>query len=383
MMKLIIKTAGIIILGMLLLLAAGCKNKDTSSMLQVTASGSGDNSVPVKVMKSVKGSISSYIETTTTLEAEKNVDIVARTSGLVTELLVEEGDSVKKGQIVLKIDPREAQASYDIANATFLERKRQWERAQENIKTGTISEESYDQSRYNFEKAKADLQSSKLRLDYTTVRAPFTGVIVERLVDHGAMLSVNQRIFTIVDTDPLLARIHLPERELTKVRKGQSAQLKLEAYPEKVFEAKIRMINPAVEPDSGTFKVTLEVEGNDTLLRPGLFASVYLVTETHDDAILVPKQALLLEAEKDTIFVVDGKFAYSREVKIGFRDDTNLEILEGVEAGQWIVVIGQDGINSGTEVKLFDMDGNEIEMPKEEAEGDEDAFEDDIEDAFE
>lgn len=371
----------IVLIAALLILAAGigCKNKDTRDMMNITASGAGDTAVPVKVVPAAKGEISSYIETTTTLEAEKNVDIVSQTTGLVTGLLVEEGDSVRKGQVLLKIDDREAKATYNSSLATFEERKRQWDRAQETFEKRIVSKELYEQARYNYAKADSDLQSARLRLEYTTVRAPFGGIITERAVHSGSMLSINQRLFKIVDIDPLLAKIHLPERELSKVRNGQPATLNLEAYPEKEFKAFIKMINPVVDPASGTFKVTLEMSGGSDLLRPGLFASVFLVTQTRNDTLLIPKQALLLESEHDTVFIVDGKFAYTREVSIGFRDDKHIEILEGIEESQYIVVVGQDGINSGTEVKMFDMDGKEIEVKEEPKEEEEDEFEDEFE----
>jgi membrane fusion protein (multidrug efflux system) len=357
------KIVGTISISLLILTLFCCKNKSTNDVLDMNTSGKGDTAIPVKVAPVIKGSISAYIETTTTLEPEKEVDILSRTSGLVIKLLVEEGDYVRKDQILLKIDEREVRAAYNSSLATFEERKQQWARAQETFEKKIVSKEAYDQARYNFAKAEADLETSKLRLEYADIRAPFTGVITERLINPGSMLSVNQKIFKIVDTDPLLAKIYLPERELTKVTAGQEAALKLEAYAEKSFDAKIKMINPVVDPSSGTFKVTLEVASSESLLRPGMFASVYLVTETHNDALLVPKQALLLEAEKDTIFYVDGKFAYSREVKVGFRDDKNIEILDDdIKVGMYVVVVGQDGITSGTEVKLFDLNGKEIKV---------------------
>ena len=346
----------------LLIVAFACKNKQSEEMTQMTIEGSGSTAIPVKAVQAVRGSISSYIETTTTLEAEREVDIVCRTNGLANSILVEEGDRVKAGSLLLKIDDREAQAVYKASLATYEEKARQWERAKETFEKNIVSKESYDQAHYNYSKSEADFESAKLQLAYTEIRAPFDGIITTRWVNPGSMLTSGKTVFTIVDTVPLLARVHLPERELTKVKKSQIAELKLDALPGQTFKARIKMINPVVDPASGTFKVTLEVINAGDLLRPGMFASVYLVTETHPKGLLVPKQALLLEAEKDTVFIVSGRFAYTQEIKIGFRDDKNIEILDGVKEGEYVIVVGQDGLNNGSEVKLFDMNGKEIPM---------------------
>ncbi|MBN2135534.1 MAG: efflux RND transporter periplasmic adaptor subunit [Acidobacteria bacterium] len=359
----------VVLLAVFLMTTLACKKKDTDDIMNIEGEGKGETAVPVKVVKVTRGDISSYIETTSTLEAEKEVDILSQTTGLVVDLKVEEGDYVKKNQVLLRIDDREAKAAFEASKATYEEREQQWARAQETYEKKITSKESFEQARYNYAKAEADLQTAKLRLLYTEVKAPFEGIITERLIHPGSMLSVNQKLFKIVDSTPLLARIYLPERELSKVKKGQPAELKLEAYPGKTFEAFIKMINPVVDPDSGTFKVTLEMKSDENLLRPGMFASVYLVTETHSNALLVPKQALLLEAEKDTIFVVDGKFAYAEEIKVGFRDDKNIEILDSkIKVDSYIVVVGQDGINSGTEVKMYDLQGKEIKVEEKQEE---------------
>jgi len=356
------KTAlfGVLLLSMIF--AAACKNKQREEMTQMTTEGSGTTAIPVKAVQVSHGPISSYIETTTSLEAEREVDIVCRTNGLVNDILFEEGDHVKNGSLLLKIDDREAKTVFKSSLATYEERKRQWERAQETFDKNIVSKESHDQARYNFAKSEADFEASKLQLAYTEIRAPFDGIITKRLVNSGGMLTPGQKIFTIVDTVPLLARIHLPEREIAKVKIGQIADLKLDAVPGQSYNARIKMINPVVDPASGTFKVTLEVSAGSNILRPGMFASVYLITETHQGALLVPKQALLLEAEKDTVFIVSGRFAYTQEIKIGFRDDKNIEILDGIKDGEYVIVVGQDGLNNGSEVKLFDLQGKEIAM---------------------
>lgn len=360
----ILKTILFSVVALLLIISFGCKNNQTDEMMSMTTEGSGSTAIPVKAVLVTRGSISAYIETTTTLEAEREVDIVCRTTGLVNSILVEEGDHVKNGGVLLKIDDREAQAVYKASVATYEERKRQWERAKESFERDNpiISKESYDQVRYNYAKSEADFEASKLQLAYTEIRAPFEGIITKRQVNTGSMLNAGQTVFTIVDTVPLLAKIHLPERELAKIRKGQIADLKLDAHPGRTFKSRIKMINPVVDPTSGTFKVTLEVESSGDVLRPGMFASVYLVTDTHPSALLVPKQALLLEAEKDTLFIVSGRFAYTQEIKVGYRDDKNIEILEGVKDGEYVVIVGQDGLNNGSEVKLFDLAGKEIPM---------------------
>lgn len=315
------------------------------------------NALPVRVSTVIRRQIADYLETNGSLEAENEVDIVARTTGPIVELNVEEGDFVREGQVLARIDAAEIEAQLGIARVNLAEAAVVWRRAQASFQEEVISQESYDLARSSHDAAEAQIVGTEILLDYTVIRAPFDGLIIERVIKNAEHVGSNARLFRISDFDPLLCPIQLPEKDLPRLSIGQPAYLTVEAFPEQRFPARVLRISPVVDAATGTVKVTLEVQGRD-LLRPGMFASVFVETDLHEDAIVIPKQALVLESVADTIYVVNesaegGPMAERRELRLGFEESDALEVLAGVEAGELVIVIGQDGLSDQTPVTIL------------------------------
>ena len=323
--------------------------------------GPGANAaIPVKVAPAIRRQIADYLETNGSLEAENEVDIVARTTGPIVELNVEEGDFVRAGQVLARIDAAEIQAQLGIARVNVAEAELTWNRAQDSYREEVISQEAYDQARSSFDGAAAQIVGTEILLDYTVIRAPFDGLIIERVVKNAEHVGANARLFRLSDFDPLLCPIQLPEKDLPRLSLGQPSYLTVEAFPGERFPARVLRISPIVDAATGTVKVTLAVEGRNRL-RPGMFASVYVQTDLHENAVVIPKQALVLESVADTVYVVNeaaegGPMAERRELRLGFEESDALEVLAGVEAGEQIVVIGQDGLSDQTPVLVVERE---------------------------
>ena len=316
-------------------------------------SGESTAAVPVEVVPVVRRGIASYIETNGTLEADNEVDIVARTAGPVVELLAEEGDEVTRGQLLARLDDIEYRTQLEIARVTKNETRLSFERAKRLNEEQLISPEAYEQALAGFESATAQYEGSRIQLGYTEIQAPFSGKIIQRYVDLAEQVSANAALFRISDFDPLLCPIQIPERALPRLRVGQSAYLTVEPYPEERFEAEVLRIRPVVDADSGTVRVTLEVKARG-LLRPGMFARVYVETDRHEDALVVPKAALSLESIGDTVYVADGPTASRREVELGFTEGDHVEILSGVAEAESVIVVGQDGLSDRTPIEVLE-----------------------------
>jgi len=308
--------------------------------------------VPVQVEPVPRRSISQYLETNGVLEAENEVDIVARTSGPVTEILTEEGQMIRSGQLIAKIDEREARNQAAIATVARDEARLAFDRTKSSWDEGLVSREAYDTALSQLSSASAQLESAEIQLAYTEIRAPFDALVVTRDVKLAQYVTPGTTLFRISDFTPLLCRVELPEKDLPRVRIGQSSHLRVEAYPGESFAAKVARMRPTVDPATGTFTVTLEVDGRGKL-RPGMFASVYLQTDTHDDALVIPKNALVLDSLGDTVYVKEGDVAARREVRLGLRDEDSVEILDGLSDGELLIVIGQDGLADGTPVSVL------------------------------
>jgi membrane fusion protein, multidrug efflux system len=314
--------------------------------------------VPVEVAPVERRSISAFIETNGTLEAENEVDIVARVSAPVVELRAEEGMAVKAGQILARLDPNEIRAQYEISRVNLEETKLAFERAERLKGNQLISPEEYEQAFSRHETAKAELEKNQIQLGYTEIRAPFGGLIVARYVDQAQQVSPNTPLFRISDFDPLLCPIQVPERELPRLRVGQPAYLTVESWPSERFNATVLRVRPVVDAATGTVRVTLDVQGQGRL-RPGMFARVYLETATRSDALVIPRSALSLESIGDTLYVAEDGVARRREVTLGFEERNVVEVRSGVAAGELVVVVGQDGLSDGTPIQVLRGPGSE------------------------
>lgn len=317
--------------------------------------------VPVEVAVVERRGISSYLETNGTLESELDVELLARAAGPIVELLVEEGLTVEKGQLLARIDPQELRARLEITRVSLEEARINFERAQRLYEDELLSQEAFEEARSTYETLKAQLQGDEVVLGYTRVEAPFDGVISERFIKLAQTVRANDPLFRITAFDPLLCPIQVPERELTRLAVGQEAFLEVEAWPEERFPARLLRISPIVNSATGTVKVTLEA-GSRGKLRPGMFASVFLETERRSDALVIPKAALSLESIGDTVYVVSNvengeAKAERREVRLGFQEGDGVQVVEGLEAGERVVVVGQDGLSDGTPIQVLGRPG--------------------------
>jgi membrane fusion protein (multidrug efflux system) len=314
--------------------------------------GAPSASVPVQVVPVPRQSISQYLETNGTLEAENEVDIVARTTGPVTEIGTEEGQLIRKNQVIARIDPREARNQVAISTVARDEAKLAFDRTTSSWDEGLVSREAYDTALSKLNAAEAQLESAEIQLAYTEITAPFDALVVTRNIKLAQYVTPGTTLFRISDFTPLLCRVEVPEKDFPRIRVGQPAHLRVEAYPSDRFAATVGRIRPTVDASTGTFTATLEVEGQGKL-RPGMFASVYLQTDTHEDAIVIPRSSLVLDSLGDTVYVRVDEVAERREVRLGIRSEDSVEVLEGLGVGELLIVVGQDGLADGTPVSVI------------------------------
>lgn len=317
------------------------------------AMGSPTSSIPVQVVPVERRTIAQFLQTNGTLEAENEVDLVARTAGPIVELRVEEGMRVARGEVLARIDAEEIEARLQISKVNLEEAELAYERAKAQYENEILSRELFDQAYSRLEAARAQMEENRVQLLYTDIAAPFDGVIVERYVKFAQHVQNGTPLFRISDFDPLECPIQVPEKDLARLQVGQPAYLTVEAFPGERFQARVERISPVVDRATGTVKVTLEV---DTLgrLRPGMFASVFLETDRHENALVIPKSALVLESIGDTVYVKQGEVADRREVRLGYGEAERVEVLAGLEEGDEVIVLGQDGLSDGTPVYVLE-----------------------------
>ncbi len=261
--------------------------------------------VPVEAIRVKRSNIEIFLVNNCTLEPEKQVDIAAKASGIVLNILAEEGDYIESGTPLAKLDDDEALLALREAKLKKENAERVYKSSLDNFKENIISKEEFEDKRFQLEIATVELERKQLEYEYTTIESPIGGVIVERNIEEGYNIEKGQMVFKIADFDPILARIYIPEKDIHKVVERQMVRVISEFLPDIEFMGKVKMVSPVVDPESGTVKVTIEME--DLLggaLRPGMFVSVFTIVDQHQDTLLIPKKALILEAEADEVFIV-------------------------------------------------------------------------------
>ncbi len=308
--------------------------------------------VPVVTADVVRETVSNFLVATTTLSAERSLDVLARASGEVVEVLVEEGDAVREGQLLAQLDPSDARLALAEAQAHYDNIQREYARTAELAKHGGVTDQELDNQRYQIELRTIALDRSRQQLADTEVRSPITGIVGERSVNRGATISANTRLFHVLDLDPLLAVIHIPAAGRQSLRAGQGVQIQAAGGVQ--ASGVIDRISPVVEAESGTVKVTVQLDGAGTdagALVPGSFVTVLVPTETRPNAVVVPKRAILLERDQSIVYRVQDGVAVRTPVTVGLSAQDLAEITSGLSVGDAVVTVGHESLRDGAPVR--------------------------------
>jgi len=311
--------------------------------------------VPVEVTLAYAGKISSYILLSSTIETESQVQIFSQAAGLVDRILVEEGDHVRKGAVLARLDDKEYALDEAKAEVAFHKLQNEYSRIESMYHDDLISVEQYENTGYDLKQAELEWQKAKLLLEYTQLEAQISGVVSERSISVGDRITTNTKVFSIVNLDSLIAVVHIPEREIGRVMLGQDVKITSDFIDDEELAGWVKRISPVVDPNSGTFKVTVGLERSDTHIRPGMFVNVHIVTGTHENAILVPRDAIVYDGGREYIFLASEESTATRiELDKGFSDNRIVEVLSGVASDDMVIVVGQSGIKDGAQVTILD-----------------------------
>lgn len=308
--------------------------------------------IPVETAVVSSGSVSAVYSGTASLESEQQATVVAKVSGVVTHIVVEEGTRVRAGQVLARIEDARYKLELDRARANLAKLEQEYNRNLQLHDKGLVSADAYERVKFDLDALKAQYDIAKLDYEYTAIKAPIDGVVSERMIKVGNMLTVNQATFVVTDFDPLLANVFVPERELDKLRAKQRATVTADALPDRKFDALIDRISPTVDPKTGTFKVTVAVADPTRRLKPGMFGRIDIVYDVRNDTLLVPRSAVVQEDAESAVFVVKDGVASRRTVSVGYSNNGNVEVTNGVKAGEQVVTVGQASLKEGSKVNV-------------------------------
>ena len=306
---------------------------------------------PVELSTVGKGSISTFLETTTVLEAVNSAILVARRQGQVTALLADEGRPVARGQVLARLDDTEARIALSRAQLALDQAEREASRGTQLHERGVQSQSALDDLTFKLRTARENLAQAQYDLSQTRITAPFGGRVVGRFIQLGETVTPGKECFRVDDFDPLLARVYFPEREQGRIHVGQEATLTMDAHPGRQFPARVTIVNPSVDRGNGTFKVTLEVQDRSGDLRPGSFARVRLQAASYDDVVVLPRKAVVTEDGDSYVFVAQGDSVNRIAITVGAISGDTAQILAGLAPGAKVVTVGQGGLKQGARIK--------------------------------
>ncbi|MFQ6004566.1 MAG: efflux RND transporter periplasmic adaptor subunit [Woeseia sp.] len=334
----------------------------TSSAASLSACGVGQAKVtdqaetaaatplPVAVSLPQKADIFAMYHSTTTITSDDEAPVLARVSGEVVEILVEEGDRVDEGQILARLDGERLKLQMLEARANLEKTRKAYERYVRLHERGLVSASTFEGLKFDLDALHASYELKRLNYNYTRIRAPIAGVISSRDIKLGQHVMAGSPAFKITNTVKLVAYLHIPQSELSKISAGDAVRVRVDAMPEVEFDATIARVSPTIDPRNGTFKATAAIENTDGYLAPGMFGRFKIAYEKHADALVIPGEALIEEDNESVVYVVSNGSANRRVVQIGIESNGLVEIIGGLDVNEPVVVIGQGALRDGARV---------------------------------
>lgn len=330
----------LIILAVVLAIALmGCQKKTEQQEVKEEFTGARE----VKVATTRLGDISSYIEFSGKTEAEKTVNISPSISGRIAKLIVDVGSVVKKGDLLVKLDDTQLKQ----ARTQYINMEKNYKRMQELQKTGAIDGATFDEVETGYKVAKS---SYEFMLENTEIRAPIDGVITVTYKKEGEYYDamMDPMLLRMMNLDEVKAKIQVSDADINKIKKGQKVLLKVRSSDEE-FTGRVSFVSPEADMMSGTFNVEIAVKNRDNILKHNQFARIKVLTETSENTIIVPQQAIL---DANHVFIIENNKAVKKYVTLGLENEYEIEITEGLQDGETVIIRGNIGLSEGDKVEI-------------------------------
>jgi membrane fusion protein (multidrug efflux system) len=312
--------------------------------------GEASTPLPVETASTYRSDIYATYETTGAIVADAEATVPARVGGVVIEVLAEEGDSVAEGEILARLDGERLRIEVRQAKARLEMATREYARMGQLQKRGLVSTAAVEGLKYELDALKASYNLLRLEYGYTEIRAPIAGIVSSRDIKLGTHVNPGTLMFSLTDTARLVAYLLIPQSELSRIASGHEARVHVDALPGQEFRATIARISPTVDMQNGTFRATAYIDNEDGRLAPGMFSRFSIAWEKHSDALLVPKVAIVREDNDSVVYVVRDGTASRRAVILGIEANDHVQILDGLDGSEQIVVTGQGSLRDGISV---------------------------------
>jgi len=344
---------GLGVCAVITLLFVGCNRQTEQRTVDLT--------VPVTVTPVTSGNIEAIVTATGTLRPIREAQIITEIRGdlFFAEAdgrLVSEGTPVSKGQIIATLKNQEwmvgvrsssKKLAMDTAKKTLTEQEVLFKR-------GLTTEKEVENARKAWQDSKSSYEDAEIQIDKTTLRAPISGVLSEVSdITQGTLINQNTLISKIVDFSKVRIDLQIPNAQISKVNIGQKLRVRNYAFSDQHFLGEISAINPVLDAATRTFRAVGTVGNDNLLLRPGMFVQADIITESHEDVVLIPRKMVQRRRGQKIIFVEEDGRAQQREVETGLEDREHVEIISGLDVGDQIITSNYETLSPRTRVRVI------------------------------
>ncbi|MEW6457031.1 MAG: efflux RND transporter periplasmic adaptor subunit [Acidobacteriota bacterium] len=358
--------------------------------------------LPVRVIDAKYGDLIMRLKTVGEVVARRNVKMKSEIRGIVKKIYVAEGFNVKEGDLLLEFDDREYRLKLEETEATRLNRlsqfyiqnqyavketqmteeerrkiednRKKFEEILSLFRNGKASEKQVEEAKREYEislieagekredilaastqltQAEIEYKRAKIDLDRTKIISPFPGIITDIKVSEKENCETGRELFTIVDLDSVEIEAKILESEIGKVFPGREALMKFSAYPSKFFRGKVKSISPLVNPEDKTCKVFISIANPEERIKSGMHCEVFIDSEIYKERLIIPQEAVLVRGGRRLCFVVEGELAKWRYIDSGLENEEYVEVLNGVTAGEKVIVEGHFTLAHDSKVKII------------------------------
>ena len=292
---------------------------------------------------------------TGTVRCWEDVTVSSETTGKAEWKGIEEGQHVKAGQDLYRIDTKSVQARYDQAEAQSKLAKQEYERAKRLVERGVATAQDLDSAVANRDVAEANVRLSRIQLDKSVIKAPFDGVVDTVLKDQDEFVDTGMALARLVQVDRVKICVGIPERDVVHFSKGDAVRVVLDAFPARELEGSVHRVATTADMTTHTFTTEIEVANNDGVIRPGMIARVSLVRDVYPESLVIPLFASMLLDENRYVFVEQDGRAALRAIQPGLVQGSTLQVTEGLNPGEHLIVEGQYDARDGEPVNVQEV----------------------------
>lgn len=308
------------------------------------------------VAESVRtGMMKDRFSVTGTMSPSHEVTLMAEGQGRVVTVLFDNGDVVSEGQVLARLDDELVKSQLELAKAAYGKASRDLEKFEKLLKVDGVTPQQLEDIRLGYTKSQTDLVTAQRMMDNTVIKAPISGSITARFIEKGSLVMPGAMVATIVDVGRLKFIANVSEEEVSRLVKGMKAVITVPIYPDQEYAGVIRTIGVKAD-EAKRFPVEIELSNDrDKPLRAGMYGTVTFDFSKEREALLAPRKALTGSIKDPHVFVFDKGKALQKKIVIGTITDHEMEVLQGLAAGEQVIVSGQINLENGTPVKLINQ----------------------------